>query len=214
MDISVCTHWLSCKRTFPSPVMLRKRNGLNVEGFQTNKQKEWSLYSSTFNPILSSSSPLWTAVFLPFMFLFVTDFTSHLCLSTVLMALWKKMLIIVACLLLLSVLLLVASMLYIKSKRGRETYSPPATQASVVYVWQPTFLRLFPLCSPHLSSLIVDRREAAAELSVWVIMNTCFLWMWQILQMLVLLAHSSGPVVVFGVSKELYWLFCMLAWLK
>ncbi|CAI5679065.1 unnamed protein product [Oreochromis niloticus] len=35
----------------------------------------------------------------------------------VLMALWKKMLIIVACLLLLSVLLLVASMLYIKSKR-------------------------------------------------------------------------------------------------
>ncbi|XP_031610025.1 platelet endothelial cell adhesion molecule isoform X1 [Oreochromis aureus] len=37
----------------------------------------------------------------------------------VLMALWKKMLIIVACLLLLSVLLLVASMLYIKSKRDR-----------------------------------------------------------------------------------------------
>lgn len=45
------------------------------------------------------------------------------------LALWKKALIGGACLLLVAVLVLVA-VLYFRSKRGRETYSPPASQAS------------------------------------------------------------------------------------
>eukprot|EP00063_Salmo_salar_P012101 XP_013986936.1 PREDICTED: junctional adhesion molecule A-like isoform X2 [Salmo salar] len=44
------------------------------------------------------------------------------------MATWKKCLIVACCLLVVAVLVLACVLLY-NSKRGRETYSPPATQA-------------------------------------------------------------------------------------
>ncbi|XP_032392733.1 platelet endothelial cell adhesion molecule isoform X4 [Etheostoma spectabile] len=83
------------------------------------------------------------------------------------MALWKKVVIGGFCVLAVSGLVVVF-LLCFKSNRGRETYSPPATQA--VYLKLCVKTNLPPptssCSSSHLSSLIVGKREAAAELSV------------------------------------------------
>lgn len=86
-------------------------------------------------------------------------------LSPVRLALWKKVLIGGGCLLAASVVVLVCVLCF-RSKRGRETYSPTESQASFVSKLHEKSAAPPSSSSPHVSSLIVGRREAAAELSV------------------------------------------------
>ena len=74
-------------------------------------------------------SPLILSTFYPVSVVSLTFPLSCVSVSTVRLALWKKAVIGGVCLLVVAVLVVVG-ILYYKSKRGRETYSPPATQAS------------------------------------------------------------------------------------
>lgn len=87
------------------------------------------------------------------------------CVSAVRLALWKKALIGGVCLLAASVLVLVCVLCF-RAKRGRETYSPTESQASFVPKLDEKRAAPSSCSSSHVSSLIIGRREAPAELSV------------------------------------------------
>lgn len=67
-----------------------------------------------------------------------------LCVSAVRMALWKKALIGGVCALAVSALV-VGLVLYFKSRRGKETYTPPAGRATLVKKQNQAFLHCFQL---------------------------------------------------------------------
>lgn len=90
---------------------------------------------------------------------------SRVFLSAVRLALWKKALIGGVGLLAASVLVLLCVLCF-RAKRGRETYSPTESQASFVSKLQEKSAAASSCSSSHVSSPVVGRREAAAELSV------------------------------------------------